>query len=176
MRIQKYKQFRENLSINPSDNPANKIAKEDVNKTEDNLKEYKNKQAQLTSLYTQMDPKTGEPLHKDDEIAKELEKLENPYLRSLTQILSMERRILILTKKSNNDKLAIEDLRQQLENAMDTEKSAIQERQNKAKESLDKTNVELVKLEADVQKSRKDFDKKMADELTNLKKSINKLN
>ena len=51
-RLKSYTQFKESMVISSTDQPDEKLAKEKVNTTEEQLKEYKEKKPKIEQLYS----------------------------------------------------------------------------------------------------------------------------
>lgn len=179
--------FSEALTVGLQDSPATKMAKHAVNQGEKFLADYKKFKDRLTQVYTSTDPKTGKPLFDDETLKAEVEKLlgredaaktgsRNPYLQELTTVLELERRMKSLEDREGDDKMAEEDLRQQMSDEQDPgRKKDIQTRIDKLKERIGEAGTEVGKIATELATRKKEFETKMSKTLGELKKSIGRI-
>lgn len=163
MKIVRYSEFSEKLSLSSTDSPALKMDKESVNKTEEQLNQYKSKKGDITLLYTQTD-KDGKFLNTDEVIKDKVEEImgaednenRNPYLQKLITVLDLERKLVGDTKSQSDDKLAAADLRQELLDEKDaTRKVEIQKKIDTINKRL--SGYDIVNLTKQVEESKKRF-------------------
>lgn len=185
--IMRFGAFREALTVGMQDSPATKMAKQATNQAEKFLGDYKKFKDRLTQVYTSVDPKTGKPLFDEQTLKIEVEKLlgkedatktgnRNPYLQELTTVLELERRMKSLEDREGDDKLAEEDLRQQISDEQDPNtKKQIQERIDKLKERIGEAGSEVQKIATELATRKKEFETKMSKTLGELKKSIGRI-
>ena len=184
--LNNFKKFFEDLAVNISDNPAIKIAKQSYNTTQENLTEYKAKKDQLTKIYIAINPEGG-LLYDDTLIQKEVDKLlgkkdissgkdRNPFLSDLVVLLDLQRRIEKLQKSNSDDKLTLDDLK----NDVSTEDNPDSKEQtsNKIDEinnrmSLNKADIS--KLNTEYIKSKKAHDDEMSKLNKDLQASVKKI-
>jgi hypothetical protein len=180
MRIIRYSEFSEKLSLSSTDSPALKMDKQSVNKTEEHINDYKSKKETITSLYTQIG-KEGKFLYSDEMIKDKVEEImgaedenRNPYLQKLITVLDLERKLVGDTKSQSDDKLASEDLRQELSNEKDdARKGEIQKKMDTLNKRL--SEYDIINLRKQVEESRKKFFDDMNKLTQDYKTAVNKI-
>ena len=179
--ISNFKKFFEDLSINLTDSPAIKVAKQNYNTDQLNLNEYKAKKDELTKIYTSTNPKDGSLLYDDTSIKAEVDKVlgkedvnngkdRNPFLSELLTILDLERRILIMQKSNLDDKLTLDDLKKETEDGGENDQVTSKIKDINDRMSLNTSSI--AKLQSDYTKSKKEFDDKMNNIVKDLQDNI----
>jgi hypothetical protein len=181
MRIIRYSEFSEKLSLSSTDSPALKMDKQFVNKTEEHINDYKSKKETITSLYTQIG-KEGKFLYSNEMIKDKVEEMmgaeddenRNPYLQKLITVLDLERKLIGDTKSQSDDKLASEDLRQELSNEKDdARKVEIQKKMDTLNKRL--SEYDIINLTKQVEESKKKFFEDMNKLTQDYKTAVNKI-
>lgn len=183
-KIMRYDAFAEALNVGLQDSPALKMSKQALNNSEKFLADYKKFKDRLTQVYTSVNPKDGKPQFDDETLKAEVEKIlgkedaiktgnRNPYLQELTTVLELERRLKSLQDKDNDDRLAEEDLRQQMSDEQDPNtKKELQTRVDKLKERDSETGSEISRITTELNDRKKEFDTKMSKALGEIKKAV----
>ena len=186
-RIMCFSVFKEALTVGLQDNPAMKMAKQAANQGEKFLGDYKKFKDRLTQVYTSINPKDGKPIFNDEALKAEVERIlgkedpnkigsRNPYLQELITVLDLERQMKKLEDREGDDKLAEEDLRQQISDEQDPNtKKEIQTRIDKLKERIGEAGTDVNKIATDLATRKKEFETKMTKTLGELKKSIGRI-
>jgi hypothetical protein len=185
--LNNYKKFFEDIAVNLSDSPAIKVAKQNYNTTQTNLTEYKAKKDQLTKIYTSTNPKDGGLLYDDKMIKTEVDKIlgktdvnsgkdRNPFLSELVVLLDMQRRIEKMSKSNADDKLTLDDLKQNMSG--ETNEKTKDDLSNRVKEidnRISLNTADISKLNSDYTTSKKAFDTKMLKLVKDLQTSVKKI-
>jgi hypothetical protein len=115
--LNKYTDFKEAMEISSTDQPDEKLAKEKVNTTEENLKEYKEKKPKIEQLYST----TKNPVEIEEELKKLMPEKEepNPFLTDYLRICRIQKEIEDGRSSDVEDKKKIDDFQQQQKLASD---------------------------------------------------------
>lgn len=185
--INNFKKFFEDIAVNLTDDPAIKIAKQSYNTTQVNLTEYKSKKDQLSKIYTTTNPKDGSLLYDDKSIQIEVDKVlgktdtnsgkdRNPFLSELVILLDLQRRIERMKKTNVDDKLMLDDLKQNIIGETNEKtKADLSKRVGEINNRISLNTSDISKLNNEYTTSKKTFDDKMLKMATDLQTSVKKI-
>ena len=178
--LKNYKIYLEDLRIEDTDSKSISMAKERINKIQDQLKEFKSKNSKLETIYKNMDLK-------GDDLKREVEKIippsdtnngvdRNPFLVSISQVYRLERKIKDLHNTNTNDKLKVDDFQQSLRDVSDD--SVKQQTEEKIKNVKNKISDRISKIndiEKEVSEKEKEHKDKMKEIESELKEKIDEI-
>jgi predicted nucleic acid-binding Zn-ribbon protein len=178
--IDNYNIFLEKLTISNDDSETVKMAKERINKIEDQISEYKSKKSKVESLYKNKNLS-------DEDLKKEIEKIippsntnngvdRNPFLVTISQISNLERRIDKLNDTNVNDKLKIDDLQQSISTIKnDDTKKATQFKISDIKNRMSDRASKIKDIENQIKEKEKEHKEKMKDIENEIKDKISNI-
>jgi hypothetical protein len=173
--LKNFSLFKEAIDIKDTDQPDEKLAKEQLNKTEEYLDQYKKLKPKIEQIYNV----TKNPIEVQtqlDKIIPKDEKGENPFISQLLKINRLQKEILDGRKSEMDDKLKISEFNDEANNAMDAgQKSGIMAKLTEIKDRLTTNQTEIAKKAKELQKVIKEHTLKMQEIEKKLKEDTEKI-
>ena len=123
--LKNFSLFKESIDIKDTDQPDEKLAKEQLNKTEEYLAQYKKLKPKIEQIYNV----TKNPIEVQTQLDKIIPKDqegENPFITQLLRINRLQKEILDGKKSETDDKLKMDEFNDEVKSAMDaTQKGGI---------------------------------------------------
>lgn len=178
--LKKYNLFKEGYDINDTDKPDVKLAKEESNKLEKNLKDFPSIKSDIDKAFNDTkDDKDNSNLNgKIENIEKKYPN--NPFLKKWVEICKLNREVSDIQNTNTKDKLKLDDFQEELKLSTDSEtkllvNTKIQDIKNRMAKKSQQIVDKLKKIEELKVNNKKDMDdirNKMYQNIKDIQKEI----
>jgi hypothetical protein len=167
MKLKRYKSFLEDLKIETTDAPNISASKNSLNNLSKNIKDFKQKKQAIDSVYL----KSKDDKELSDKISSITKGFEsNPFITEYLNVSSLKRKLETTKKSAVDDKLKLDDFRQEMSNSTDAEqKASIDQKIKEITSRIQASNSEVIKMN----KSISDSEKKLNSTLSSQEKDMN---
>jgi hypothetical protein len=173
--LKNFSLFKEAIDIKDTDQPDEKLAKEQLNKTEEYLAQYKKLKPRIEQIYNV----TKNPIEVQTELDKIIPKDqegENPFITQLLRINRLQKEILDGKKSETDDKLKMDEFNDEVKSAMDaTQKGGIMTKLKEIQDRITNNQTETSKKSKELQKVIKEHTLKMQEIEKSLKEDAAKI-